>query len=102
MVNAVGKDMALVKTAMMSATVTFLYFVGSVAIAIHRRDFHVPGGRAVDFEMEKPTLRVKAYFIKTRPAYSLSPSCGVTGRGVQYIIPPAVARARTENETNPY
>jgi len=69
MVNAVGKDMALVKTAMMSATVTFLYFVRSVAIAIHRHDFHIPGGRAWTLnQREKPTLKVKAYPIGTLPA----------------------------------
>jgi len=43
MLNIVGKDMKLVKTAMMSATVTFLYFVGSVATAIHCHDFHILG-----------------------------------------------------------
>ena len=41
MLNTVDKDMATVKTAMVSATVTFLYFVGSVATTIHRRDFHI-------------------------------------------------------------
>jgi len=44
MVNTVGKDMALVKTAMMSITVTFLCFVGSAAIAIYCRDFHILAG----------------------------------------------------------